>query len=430
MGGPALNQNLKMFILLLLMLISCSTAASPEKTECTEGLKGRASLKFSECREPLIPLKQCYKLYPDTLGSTSPWLELFLKEYGNNSHEADYCHTRKNMTSCEHLTYLTQVCGAHYDDCHTNEEKKEIMRMWIKQFVKGTNEIYWEFAFSDNNKEIINGDCNHNLNEYFSKEEVAEITELVNTGPNIFEDCSWELNDEKNIKICSSKESNLTQKFGILVNKDGTTKYDKNVYEITLPSHWKYCSWKLKNAVDEMGIYRALPHLAHCDGKCNTNDGDDQEWQSTFHTYMDLETGTDHDFYNPLDFGENPLFSCILQAGSPSRFSESSEDLDKIKMQLCKPFKTIIENCSIPMSECIENIAVKEIVMADFLKNMVAAVKQEMEIVESIHPGSMADFTYDDCMIFGGDVAGANYHYPTLAQFMIIPAIVSYIIIS
>ena len=82
------------------------------------------------------------------------------------------------------------------------------------------------------------------------------------------------------------------------------------------------------------------------------------------------------------------------------------------------------------MSECIENIAVKEIVMADFLKNMVAAIKQEMEIVESIHPGSMADFTYDDCMIFGGDVAGANYHYPTLAQFMIIPAIVSYIIIS
>jgi len=53
-----------------------------------------------------------------------------------------------------------------------------------------------------------------------------------------------------------------------------------------------------------------------------------------------------------------------------------------------------------------------------------------MEIVESIHPGSMADFTYDDCMIFGGDVAGATYHYPTLAQFMIIPAIVSYIIIS
>ena len=75
MGGPALNQNLKMFILLLLMLVSCSTAASPEKTECTEGLKGRASLKFSECREPLIPLKQCYKLYPDTLGSTSPGLD-------------------------------------------------------------------------------------------------------------------------------------------------------------------------------------------------------------------------------------------------------------------------------------------------------------------------------------------------------------------
>ena len=79
-------------------------------------------------------------------------------KYGNNSHEADYCHTRQNMTSCEHLTYLTQVCGSNYDACHTKEEKREIMRMWIKQFVKGTNEIYWEFAFADNNKEIVDGD--------------------------------------------------------------------------------------------------------------------------------------------------------------------------------------------------------------------------------------------------------------------------------
>jgi len=419
------------------MLVSFSTAATIEKTGCTEGLKARASLKFSECQDPLIPLKQCYKRYPDTLGSTSPWLELFLRKYGNNSHEADYCHTRKNITSCEHLTYLTQVCGSNYDTCHTKEEKREIMRMWIKQFVKGTNEIYWEFAFADNNKEIVDGDCNHILNEYFDEEEVDEITGLVNTGPNIFEDCSWEINNKKDVKICSSKVSNLTQKFGILLDKDGTRigKYDKNFFERTIPSHWQYCSWKMKKAVDDKGIYSALPYLAHCDGKCNTNDGDDQEWASggmSRHEYKDLKTGTWHDFYNPLSsYGDNPLFSCVLQARMPNRFSDSFEpfDLDKTKMQLCKPFKTIMENCTVLMSECIENIAIKEIVLADILKNMVAAVKDEMEVVDKFHPDSLAGFTYDDCVIFGGDVAGATYHSATLAHFMVLPAIVSYFIL-
>ena len=96
------------------------------------------------------------------------------------------------MTSCEALTYLTQVCGAHYDDCHSNEEKREILRMWIKQFVQGTHKFYWESAFSDNNLKIVNGDCHHILNKFFSKEEMVEITDLVNTEPNLFFDCSNE----------------------------------------------------------------------------------------------------------------------------------------------------------------------------------------------------------------------------------------------
>ena len=66
------------------------------------------------------------------------------------------------------------------------------MRMWIKQFVRGTHEVYWEFAFSDNNKEIKDGNCNNILNEYFDTEEVAEVTGLVNTGPNTFKNCNWE----------------------------------------------------------------------------------------------------------------------------------------------------------------------------------------------------------------------------------------------
>ena len=152
-----------MFIFLLVTFVSFSAAASTGKTECTEGLKARASLKFSECQDPLVPLKECYPLYPDTLVQGS--LRSYQLVFDNKSHEADYCKTRANMTSCEHLTYLAQVCGAHYDDCHTREEKREIMRMWVKQFVQGTHQLYWEFAFSDNNREIIEGDCNLILNE-------------------------------------------------------------------------------------------------------------------------------------------------------------------------------------------------------------------------------------------------------------------------
>ena len=179
-----------MFTFLFLTFVSFAAAASTGKTECTEGLKARASLKFSECQDPLIPLKECYQLYPDTLeyGSRQDYQLVF----NNKSHEADYCNTRPIMTSCEHLTYLVQVCGAHYDDCHTNKEKREILRMWIKQFVRGTHELYWEYAFSDYNLEIVNGDCDHILNEFFIKEEMVEITDLVNTGPNIFIDCSNE----------------------------------------------------------------------------------------------------------------------------------------------------------------------------------------------------------------------------------------------
>merc|ERR1711970_1056991 len=156
------------------------------------------------------------------------------------------------MTSCETLTYLTEVCGAQYDTCHSIEEKREIMRMWIKQFVRGTHELYWEFAFADNNKEIVDGHCNHVLHEYFDNEEVIEITGLVNTGPNIFKDCSWEINNYKNEQICSTKVSNLTQEFGNLKDKDGKRIGYPDGYapQITKPSHWKYCSWKMKHDID------------------------------------------------------------------------------------------------------------------------------------------------------------------------------------
>ena len=196
-----------MLILFLLTLGSFSAAASPGKTECTEGLKARASLKFSECQDPLLPLKECYPLYQNTLGYGSQ--HSFLAAYGNNSHKAEHCRTRANISSCEHLIHIVQVCGAHYDACHTAGEKTEIMRMWIKQFVQGTHELYWEFAFSDNNKEIVDGDCNHILNQFFDAEEVVEITGLVNVGPNMFDNCSVDLPGLKHEWLCSIRISNL-----------------------------------------------------------------------------------------------------------------------------------------------------------------------------------------------------------------------------
>merc|ERR1712179_586669 len=207
------------FVKLLILASIICTEANPEKAECTEGLKARASIKFSECQEPLLPVKQCYQLYPRTLG----WVqrEIYLERNGNNSHEAEGCKKRKKQTSCSHLTYLIQVCGGHYDTCHDKEEKREIMRMWIKQFVRGTHEVYWEFAFSDNNKEIIDGDCNDLLNEFFDDEEVDEITNLVNAGPNQFEDCGFEIDNFKFDRICSTKVSNLTQNFGVLIDNAG-----------------------------------------------------------------------------------------------------------------------------------------------------------------------------------------------------------------
>jgi len=297
--------------------------------------------------------------------------------------------------------------------------------MWIKQFVRGTHEVYWEFVFADNNKEITDGHCNHILNEYFDEEEVAEVIGLVNTGPNTFKNCSWEDPPGfKNIRICSTKISNLTKDFGNLIDKEGNRIGYPNGYapEITKPSHWQYCSWKMQHSINDGGLYPAIIYLAHCDGKCNTNDGDDQEWLD--YSIIDVETNKFRDFYRPMK-GDNNMFSCIWNAGWDMQRGVSyyveKNDHDYVKMELCTPFKTLLENCSIPMTECVENIAIKEIVLAEVLKDMVATTKRAMQIVkEYTQPDFLGDFTYDDCVIFGGDVAGSTLHSVKLGVIVIL----------
>ena len=74
-----------------------------------------------------------------------------------------------------------------------------------------------------------------------------------------------------------------------------------------------------------------------------------------------------------------------------------------------RPFKTLLENCSVPIGECIGNIAVKEIVMTEYLKMIIERIDLVMEIAEKhTTPGIFGGFTYDDCEIFGGNIAGVS----------------------
>merc|ERR1712179_359385 len=435
-SGHMLTIRMLKLSSLLLLVISCSTEANTKRPECTEGFKAKASLKFSECQDALLPLIHCYQL-PETLGPVDPsHLPSRLSNYWDTEHNPEDCKARQNMTSCEALTYLTQVCGAHYDDCHSNKEKMEILRMWIKQFVRGTHELYWEYAFSDNNLEIVNGDCDHILNKFFSKEEMVEITDLVNTEHNIFFDCS---NEWEN-KNCLVEKSNLTQGFGRLIDKDGerirnfTEDFDLEMRAhlyggFPLPSHWKYCSWKMKHEIEFMYLKYHMWNLFHCDGKCNTNDGDDQSWGIST-SYIDLATG-DHIF--PDDSPKWDLYNCIDNAEYEMRHGvinqAENRDIDRVKIELCKPFKTILQNCTILMDRCIGNIAIKEIVMTEVLKNMVAESKKAIKKANEAQTDFLANFTYDNCVIFGGEVAGASLHSVRLGYVLVITVMMYFFVL-
>ena len=116
-----------MLIVVIVSFYSCVAAARQEKTECTDGLRARATLKFVECQDPLLPVKWCHELFRDTLGPVDK--QSYDRQFPNKTHEEEYCKTHTKLSSCEHLTHLTGVCGAHYDTCHSVQEKREIMQM-------------------------------------------------------------------------------------------------------------------------------------------------------------------------------------------------------------------------------------------------------------------------------------------------------------
>ena len=94
-----------------------------------------------------------------------------------------------------------------------------------------------------------------------------------------------------------------------------------------------------------------LPDFFHCDGKCNTNDGDDQVWWEggVSALYTDMKTGkTLKEEYVKEHYSD--IYGCYSRAGKRLVGSDFSS-LDQAKMALCKPFKTLIQNCTIPIRE-------------------------------------------------------------------------------
>jgi len=435
-------------IILLSSFFFLGGSAEQNDVECTAGIKMRATLRFTECQDPLLPLQYCHHQYRDTLGLFPR--SSYDSKYSNKTVRDKDCTDResKKMTSCEYLEHLTGVCGAHYDECHTKQEKKEIMRMWIKQFIRGTHEVYWEFAFIDDNQKIINGECNEVLKEFFEDEEIPEILSLINSGPNTFREYKTTIGGDNFTMLIPTKISNLTEKFGILVDKDGNSLGDSSSNDLLVygrPSHWKYCMYKMKQNIIEKddSLFYALGNLFRCDGKCNTNNGDDQEWMSDslYLEYYQINN-RDKPFYDKentyhrkgypgnsrLIEGENGIFDCIW--GTEFRVNDdvagNIDDMDKAKMGLCRPFKTLLENCSVPVDECIGNIAVKEIVMSELLKMIIKKIDNIIKIAERLTtPDLFGSFTYNDCVIFGGDIAGASSTTINWV-FMMLPTIICY----
>jgi len=352
---------------LYLPIIGVHTVMASTNMSCTVEMKALATLEFSLCQEQLM----------EDNPSDGP------------------------RTSCEFLKKLIGVCGAHYKVCHPEQERREIMRMWIKQFVRETIKGF-SLKFDDiagdwnNGQDIKIGQCDTELGEFFDQHETEEITSSIGSH-------TW--------------RSNITQDFGKLVDESGG-KLDE--HHGTLPSQWGYCSWQLTKDLTKYSsttdsLFSILPNLFHCDGKCNTNNGDDQEWISDDTTgmyYVVKEDGTKgeikHEAWGEEDLVEE-ILGCYWHAGFHLEGVDFT-DLDKAKMGLCKPFKTLIQNCSIPMSKCLGSTPIIEVAMAEFLKNTLRNNKRIMQIVISKleDPDYFGDFIFNDCKIFGGIVAKAT----------------------
>ena len=159
--------------------------------------------------------------------------------------------------------------------------------MWIKQFVRETVDSKgWEFEDKYNQNtagiSIKSGTCDKELKEFFDEAEVDEIKSLIgNTDP---------------------KKKNITQESGQLLDSNGV-KIDE---ELSLPSHWGWCSWKVNKEMVDCGphhvdLHQRLHILFRCDGKCNTNNGDNQKWDKYSYSYVNIKTNKQENPKRPYE---------------------------------------------------------------------------------------------------------------------------------
>ena len=228
--------------------------------------------------------------------------------------------------------------------------------MWIKQFVRES--ITKVDRFEDKAPSIKNGDCNDLLTDFFSEEETKEIVNAM--GAPI------------KLKGISSKNlyTNITYpRFGFLLDQEGdviefaTNATEKDYSQpATLPSHWEFCSWKVTKDLQftNQKLALVMPDLFHCDGKCNTNNGDDQEWIETQlgigGIYFNRNTGTvEREEY--MDRLERDINTCYMDA---------KLQFDKT---MCQRFEDFVTNCSDLIGECLGDVAMREVVLSKLLRD-------------------------------------------------------------
>jgi len=305
-----------------------------------------------------------------------------------------------NESSLDVLKGLVENCGAYYDLFHTPKEKKTIMSMWLKQFIRYVYMNSWQF--SDKAKAMKTGQGKDILLQYFDEKEVSLAALLLS---------------DKRWKYISYGMNEKVYENGSIAWIPGVTYEHYPNESLSLPSHWNMCKWKLWSTSRDypfdynQKLYTFYNHhvanFIRCDGKCMTNDGDDQIW---------LKNNLDYAPYDPVtkehgNFLMRPLPSypwCISDATKVgwtkigTHWSGHYIGSDEGRMNICRMYIAALTNCSI--YTCVETLDIKEIILVNVLEHFLT--KYDDYAVNAHFKDS--GFSYRDCEIFGmgGVVAG------------------------
>ena len=85
------------------------------------------------------------------------------------------------------------------------------------------------------------------------------------------------------------------------------------------------------------------------------------------------------------------------------------------KVNLCKWFEVLMTDCSGFVDECLEDIAIKEVVWSSLLMEVLETMKNQMKQIERTlkNPDYFGDFSYKNCPQFGGVISSASSIFPS-----------------